>query len=203
MTPTTTFALIRHGQTDWNAQMRIQGSTDIPLNATGREQATDAEAALSPYTWDFVVSSPLSRAAETADIIAADLDLTVTERMPQLAERDYGPAEGLGAGPELDALRTPGSGYGSFTGAESEASVAARGLDALRDLARTWPGARIVVVAHGTLIRLCLIEALGREIPSIDNAALTLVRLAPAPADEPGRADAWTLDVLNGALVPA
>lgn len=203
MTTPTTFALIRHGQTDWNAQMRIQGSTDIPLNSLGRGQATDAEAALSPYAWDFVVSSPLSRAAETADIIAADLGLTVTERLPQLAERDYGPAEGLGAGPELDALRTPGGGFGGFHGAENEASVAARGLDALRELARAWPGARIVVVAHGTLIRLCLIEALGREIPSIDNAALTIVRLAPALADEPDAADAWTLDVLNGALVPA
>lgn len=203
MTTPTTFALIRHGQTDWNAQMRIQGSTDIPLNSLGRGQATDAEAALSPYAWDFVVSSPLSRAAETADIIAADLGLTVTERLPQLAERDYGPAEGLGAGPELDALRTPGGGFGGFHGAENEASVAALGLDALRELARAWPGARIVVVAHGTLIRLCLIEALGREIPSIDNAALTIVRLAPALADEPDAADAWTLDVLNGALVPA
>jgi hypothetical protein len=60
-----------------------------------------------------------------------------------------------------------------------------------------------VVVAHGTLIRLCLIEALGREIPSIDNAALTIVRLAPTPAGEPEAAEAWTLDVLNGALVPA
>ena len=201
MTQTTTFALIRHGQTDWNAQMRIQGSTDIPLNAIGRGQAADAEAALSPYAWDFVVSSPLIRAAETADIIAADLGLTVTERMTQLVERDYGPAEGLGAGPELNALRIVDGGYGGFHGAESEASVAARGLDALRELARTWPGARIVVVAHGTLIRLCLIEALGREIPSIDNAALTLVRLAPAKAPE--SADDWTLDVLNGALVPA
>ena len=200
VTTPTTFALIRHGQTDWNAQIRIQGSTDIPLNAIGRGQATDAESALSPHAWDFVVSSPLSRAAETADIIAFDLDLAVTERLPQLVERDYGPAEGLTAGPELDALRILDGGFGGFRGAESEEAVTARGLAALRDLARTWPGARIVVVAHGTLIRLCLSEALGRAIPSIDNAALTLVHLTPAT---PSAADAWTLEILNGELVPA
>lgn len=56
--PLTTFALIRHGQTNWNAQRRLQGSTDIPLNDVGRGQAQDAAAALAGYEWAFVVSSP-------------------------------------------------------------------------------------------------------------------------------------------------
>ncbi|HSL38281.1 MAG TPA: histidine phosphatase family protein, partial [Arthrobacter sp.] len=47
----TTFALVRHGQTDWNAQRRLQGSTDIPLNDVGRGQARDAVAVLSGYEW--------------------------------------------------------------------------------------------------------------------------------------------------------
>lgn len=68
--PLTTFALVRHGQTDWNAQRRLQGSTDIPLNDVGRGQARAAVAVLSGYEWDAIVSSPLSRAAETADLIA-------------------------------------------------------------------------------------------------------------------------------------
>ena len=56
----TTFALVRHGQTDWNAERRLQGATDIPLNDVGREQAREAVSVLSGYEWDAVVSSPFS-----------------------------------------------------------------------------------------------------------------------------------------------
>ena len=91
----TTFALVRHGQTDWNAERRLQGATDIPLNDVGREQAREAVATLADYQWDAIVSSPLSRAAETADLIAEGLGLTVARRIPELIERSFGPAEGL------------------------------------------------------------------------------------------------------------
>src|SRR6476619_7379840 len=166
----TTFALVRHGQTDWNAQRRLQGATDIPLNDVGRGQARDAVAVLSAYEWDAIVSSPLSRAAETADLIAAGLGLSVARRVPELAERSFGPAEGLQAGPELDALRTPNG----FRGAESEDEAAARGLAAFEALAEEFAGQRVLVIAHGTLIRLSLGRALGRTLQSIDNAALNL-----------------------------
>jgi len=189
VTSTTTFALIRHGQTDWNAALRIQGATDIPLNDVGRAQATGAAAPLSAFEWDFVVSSPLSRAAETADLIAADLDLAVPHRIPGLVERDYGPAEGLQAGEELDALRFPGG----FHGAETESAVAERGIDALQQLALAHPGARIVVVSHGTLIRLSLEKALERSIGSIRNASLNLVH---------HHQSGWNLRVLNGEPAP-
>ncbi|MEO6201559.1 MAG: histidine phosphatase family protein [Cryobacterium sp.] len=185
MSSPTTFALIRHGQTDWNAAQRIQGSTEVPLNETGRVQATDAVGPLSGYDWDFVVSSPLSRAAETADLIAAGLEIAVARRIPGLTERDYGPAEGLRSGPELEALRFPGG----FHGAETEPSVAARGVGALTLLASDHPGARIVVVSHGTLLRLSLNRLLDREFASIDNAALTVVH---------HELDAWRLEVFNG-----
>jgi probable phosphoglycerate mutase len=166
----TTFALIRHGQTDWNAQRRLQGSSDIPLNDVGRGQARDAVATLSGYEWDAIVSSPLSRAAETADLIAAGLGLNVARRVPELTERSFGPAEGMQDGPELDALRTPGG----FRGAESEDEAAERGLAALEALAEEFPGRRLLVVAHGTLIRVSLSRALGRTVESIDNAVLNL-----------------------------
>ncbi|MDJ0339760.1 histidine phosphatase family protein [Cryobacterium sp. PH31-O1] len=191
MTTTTTFALIRHGQTDWNAAARIQGATDIPLNDVGRVQAADAVAPLKRYDWDFIVSSPLSRAAETADLIGEQLGLDTVRRIPGLIERNYGPAEGLSAGAELDALRFPGG----FHGAETEAAVAARGVHALRQLAEQHPGARIIVVAHGTLIRLSLAHALDARIGSIRNATLNLVHHHHAHSDG---ATAWQLDVLNG-----
>lgn len=187
----TTFALIRHGQTDWNAQRRLQGSTDIPLNDVGRGQARDAVATLSSYEWDAVVSSPLSRAAETADLIAAGLGLSVTRRVPELTERHFGPAEGLQAGPELEALRTPDS----FRGAESDDDAAGRGLAALEALAEEFRGRRVLVVAHGTLIRLSLGRAVGRTLQSIDNAALNLVHHHVA--------DGWQLEYLNGERLTA
>lgn len=169
---------------------RLQGATDVPLNDTGRGQATDAVLALSGYDWDFVVSSPLSRAAETADLIAAGLGIEVLRRIPGLVERNYGPAEGLSAGPELEALRIPGG----FRGAETEPSVACRGVDTLTLIAAEYPGARIIVVSHGTLIKLSLNRLMDQSFASIDNAALTVVHHEAA---------AWRLEVLNGEPVAA
>ncbi len=188
----TTFALVRHGQTDWNAQRRLQGSTDIPLNDVGRGQARDAVAALSGYEWDAIVSSPLSRAAETANLIAAGLGLSVARRVPELAERSFGPAEGLQAGPELDALRLPG---GGFHGAESEDEAASRGLASLEALAEEFRGGRVLVVAHGTLLRVSLSRAIGRTLESIDNAVLNLAHHHAV--------DGWQLEYFNGERVMA
>ena len=187
----TTFALIRHGQTDWNAQRRLQGSTDIPLNDVGRGQARDVVEALAGCDWDAIVSSPLSRAAETADLIAAGLGLTVARRVPDLTERSFGPAEGLHDGPELDALRTPGG----FHGAEEEDEAAGRGLAALEALAEDFRGGRVLVVTHGSLLRVSLSRAVGRTLPSVDNAALNLAHHHPA--------DGWNLEYFNGERLTA
>ena len=89
---------------------------------------------------------------------------------------------------------TEQSGIGGFRGAETEASVATRGVDALQLLARDHPGARIIVVSHGTLIRLTLMQALEQPVDTIRNASLNVV-----VHDHTG----WTLDILNGEPVPA
>ncbi|WP_411375166.1 histidine phosphatase family protein [Arthrobacter sp. MPF02] len=187
----TTFALVRHGQTDWNAERRLQGSTDIPLNDVGRGQARDAVAVLAPYQWDAIVSSPLSRAAETADIIAEGLGLTVSRRVPELTERSFGPAEGMQAGPELDALREPGG----FKGAESEDEAATRGLAALEALAEEFSGQRLLVVTHGTLLRVSLSRAIGETLTSVNNAVLNLAHHHAI--------DGWQLEYFNGEPVLA
>lgn len=185
----TTFALVRHGQTDWNAERRLQGSTDIPLNDVGRSQAREAIAVLAKYEWDVIVSSPLSRAAETADIIATGLGQTVRRRIPELTERAFGPAEGLQDGPELDALRIPGG----FRGAESEGDAGLRGLAALEALASEFSGQRILVLAHGTLLRASLDRAVGLDLPSIENAAFNLAHYDSA--------EGWQLEYFNGERV--
>jgi uncharacterized phosphatase len=186
----TTFALVRHGQTDWNAQRRLQGCTDIPLNDVGRGQAREAVAVLSAYEWDAMVSSPLSRAAETADLIAAGLGLSVARREPELAERSFGLAEGLQPGLELDALRIPGG----FRGAESKDATARRGVAALEALAAEFRGCRVLAVSHGTLIRVSLSQAVGRTLPHIGPAALNLAHHAVG---------GWQLEYVNGVPVMA
>src|SRR4051794_10846449 len=96
----TELYLVRHGETDWNRQRRIQGLTDIPLNDTGREQARMtglllARRRFAGAHWDAVLTSPLSRAAETGAIIATELGLAAPQSIGAVVERNYGEAEGL------------------------------------------------------------------------------------------------------------
>jgi len=88
------FYVLRHGQTDWNVQLRLQGSTDIPLNETGRLQARTAARFLEGQSITRILSSPLSRAHETATIVAETLGLPV-ETDARLIERSFGVFEGL------------------------------------------------------------------------------------------------------------
>jgi broad specificity phosphatase PhoE len=88
------FFVLRHGQTDWNAQMRLQGSTDIPLNETGRSQALRAAQIFKDQGIEHIITSPLSRAHETAEIVAQYLGLRV-ETDERLIERNFGAFEGL------------------------------------------------------------------------------------------------------------
>ena len=89
-----TFYVLRHGQTDWNVQMRLQGSTDIPLNETGRVQAHVAAKILTTEGITKIIASPLSRALETARIVgvAAGIEPIIDDR---LIERNFGQFEGM------------------------------------------------------------------------------------------------------------
>src|SRR5699024_1953136 len=82
----TLFGLVRHGQTDYNRQHLFQGSSDIPLNDTGREQAHQALATATPVAWDAVITSPLARAQETGRVIASDHSLSFEGTDPRLVE---------------------------------------------------------------------------------------------------------------------
>ena len=171
----TVFALVRHGETDWNRERRIQGSTDIPLNDTGREQARATGALLASRRWTALVASPLSRASETARLIGAEVGLGEPELEPRIAERDYGQAEGL-TGPEIDAMFPDGA---DVPGREPREAVAERAVAALHDLAARHPGEAVIVVAHGGVIRSVLeTVAPGRHREPITNGSVHSFRHA-------------------------
>ena len=166
----TRLALTRHGQTDWNAAKRLQGSTDIPLNEIGRQQAVDQANRLEANDWDGVVTSPLSRAAETAEIIARELGIPLEGSYPDLIERAYGEGEGMVVDEALERW-----GDGGIPGEESREAVAERGMRALQQVTREFPGASLIVVAHGTLIREVLRRLTDGDIPPILNATTSLI----------------------------
>jgi uncharacterized phosphatase len=154
----TNFFLVRHGETDWNLVGRIQGSTDIPLNATGRSQATATGEKMQGRSWDVIASSPLSRAMETASIIAEALGLPEPAPIADLVERHYGEAEGM-TGPELEAFypdNTP------VPGRETRDAVKARVLAALHTISAENKGKNVIIVAHGGVIRAVLQSTTGR-----------------------------------------
>ena len=167
---TVRIALTRHGQTEWNAQNRFQGSSDVPLNDAGRMQAQESAGRFGEGEWDAIVSSPLARACETARIVAQLTGVPMRGTYADLIERDYGDAEGHDA----DAVheRWPD---GDFPGLESRDAVAERGLRALDAIAADLPGRTVIAVAHGTIIRQILRTLTDAEIPTIENAATSVI----------------------------
>jgi len=179
-----TIAFIRHGQTDWNAAGRMQGTSDIPLNDTGRAQAREAAQTLADGGWDVIVSSPLKRARETAAIIAEGLGLELGSSYDTLVERHYGAGEGLTID-EIDA-RWPDRRYPQL---ELLESVVARGTASLHRIAEEYAGRRTVIVCHGTIIRYTLASLAGRPLDGILNGSISTLRRAD---------DAWRVLSVNG-----
>ncbi len=177
-------AFIRHGQTDWNRDDKLQGSSDIALNDAGRAQAHEAAVILRDGGWDVVVSSPLLRARETAEIIAADLGIELGPTFPMLIERDYGQLEGESSS-ELVA-RFPNRDY---PGAEPLESVVARGRTGLAQVAAEYPDRDTVIVCHGTIIRYTLASLAGRRMPGILNGSISTLDHTP---------EAWDVLSVNG-----
>ncbi|MFB2583834.1 histidine phosphatase family protein [Herbiconiux liukaitaii] len=163
----TTFTFVRHGQTDWNFQKRIQGTTDVPLNETGREQAREAAEQLAGRRWDGIVASPLSRARETAEIIARQLGLPAPEIVGALQERSYGEVEGLDAVGIAERFPDP---LAPVPGRERRSDVVKRVLPALEALAEEHPGESLIVVSHGGVIASLLRYVTEKKLPEKAHA---------------------------------
>ncbi|MGZ8290291.1 MAG: histidine phosphatase family protein [Telluria sp.] len=169
----TRILLIRHGETAWNAERRLQGHIDIPLNAEGERQAEALAAALAGERIDAVVSSDLMRASQTAQAVARHHGLTVSTD-PGLRERCYGGFEGLlyaeiahrypvefaaWQARNIDSVMPDGE-----RRAESFRQFYQRSVGAILAWATAHPGATLAVVAHGGVLECAYRAALGLSL---------------------------------------
>ncbi|MBI4498025.1 MAG: histidine phosphatase family protein [Chloroflexi bacterium] len=158
--------LVRHGETDWNQQRRVQGMTDTPLNATGRLQAQQVAQALHGEAVAAVYSSPLRRAWETAAAVARVHGLDV-QTVAALQELDQGELDGL-SGAEMRA-RYPAllqqwerdATHLKLPGGESMQELQDRAWGAIQVIAGQHPAETVVVVSHNLAILAILCKALG------------------------------------------
>jgi broad specificity phosphatase PhoE len=155
----TTLLLVRHGETDWNADGRLQGQTDRPLNDFGRRQARQLAADLEGDELEAIYSSDLARARETAEIVGERIGLRVVLDS-DLREKDWGTWEGLTAA-ERDRVE--------FVG-ESTRAHQERTLRALRRIAERHPGqGHVLVVTHGGSMRRVQTATLGMALAVVEN----------------------------------
>lgn len=197
--------LWRHGTTGFNTEGRIQGASDVPLNATGREEARLAAAQLAKRFIPLsIVSSDLGRARETAQALAnlVDVEVTVDER---LRERAFGKLEGLTAKemrrdyPDFYE-RWRSTGECPVAGIEMRRTVGKRVSEGIIDAAAHAEGGRtLVVVSHGSALTQGLVTLLGLDpsawagIRGLDNGHWAEILTAD-------RAPKWRISTYNAGV---
>lgn len=178
--------LMRHGETDWNREGRFQGQTDVPLNDRGRDQARDLARRVAAVPLAALYTSDLSRAAETAQIVAGAFPGLPVYPDPRLREVHAGSLAGLtlaevrvrypawwsAAADDTGDVRPPGG--------ESFGDQAARVVAALDAIAARHPGQAVGVVTHGGAIRAAICHALGLPLAHrnrlvLDNCGVTVI----------------------------
>lgn len=173
--PETQFGLFRHGQTDWNINFLLQGVTDIPMNETGIQQVKLAAQAIRRDDWDLILTSPLGRARQTAEIILDHVGFDAVVEEELLIERSFGEAEGL----SHQQWKEKYSNLDEIPGGESRTQLAIRSQLLLDNVAEKFSGKRILAVSHGALIRTLIAIASQDELPRdgerLGNASLNVV----------------------------
>lgn len=156
----TTIYLTRHGQTDGNLNLIVQGSTDVPLNKTGVEQAKAAKLELESVVFDAAYSSDLIRAKQTAALVLEGRKLNVIVD-PRLRERGFGSLEGKSHEEYYALTKEEKSKH-----TESPAAVTARAMAALQEIAAAHQGKTVFVASHGGLIKHVIAPIM--DIPETD-----------------------------------
>ncbi len=182
----TRLCLVRHGETAWNAERRLQGHTDIPLNAHGVAQAQATAASLAGERFDAAYSSDLARARQTAEAIAGRCLLTPAfdER---LRERHYGAFQSLTYDEararfpdDYHRFETRDPGFALSEGGESLIEFAERVRSTLEAIASRHRGGTVLIVTHGGVLDIVHRLATGMHLQAprdfgIPNAALNLI----------------------------
>ncbi|MRX56602.1 histidine phosphatase family protein [Bacillus idriensis] len=156
----TNVCLVRHGETEWNRLGKLQGRTDIPLNLQGKLQAQECRKYLRDFEYEIVISSPLKRALETAQIINEGEKSQVLV-MKEFIERDYGDAEGMTI--EERQLAFPDKNYPNQ---ESREFLNERITNGLTKINQDYSDSNIVLVAPGAVINAILAHISDGEIGS-------------------------------------
>lgn len=147
----TYYTLIRHGQTDWNKLLLIQGHIDNPLNETGCAQAYEASKKISQLDkYDIIISSPLKRALKTAEIIKSNLNYEIDiVIMDEVIERDFG---------ELEGEKVSQENYKkifdeSAIGLEKLSDLQSRCINAINKISALYPNKRVLITTHSHFIK--------------------------------------------------
>src|SRR5512135_3025742 len=178
----TRICIIRHGETAWNVEKRIQGHTDIPLNATGRAQALAMAFNAAHHRFSAIYSSDLVRALETARVLAQREDLEM-KCLPQLRERHFGLFQGLIAAQGAERYPEAYAHYQArdldydFETGESLRRFSERVHEAIDWLVRYHGGQTIAAVSHSGVLDVIYRRATGRPLHTprdfaIPNCAL-------------------------------
>ena len=213
---TTTIVLLRHGETAWNAERRLQGHIDIALNAEGLRQARALGDALADERFDAIISSDLQRAHQTAQALARVHGMPVHSD-PALRERCFGGFEGL-LYAEIEqrfprefaawqARDIDGEMPSGIRVAETFRQFYQRCTNAIIRLAQQHPGQSLALVAHGGVLECAYRAALGlsletpRDFPvlnaSINRFSVTGGKLALVSWGEVEHLQRGVLDELN------
>lgn len=140
--------LTRHGQTEWNVLKKVQGKVDIELNATGIKQAEETALKLKNTAIDIIISSPLKRARQTAEIINKEKNLPIIID-DRISERDFGEFEGMST---MDFDFNAFWSYkqnNKYNKAENIRMFFKRVYDFLDDIKEKYKGKKILIVSHG------------------------------------------------------
>ncbi|MFO1444111.1 histidine phosphatase family protein [Bacillus sp. Bva_UNVM-123] len=156
----TSICLVRHGETDWNVAKRLQGKTDIPLNKNGIWQSHKCGEYLQASEWDIIVTSPLKRAKQTAELINENIKILLLE-MDEFVERGFGDAEGMTKQECIQKFPNK-----IYPNQEETEDFHRRVMSGIEKINESFKGKKVLLVAHGAVINAILAILSNGEIGS-------------------------------------
>jgi len=176
--------IMRHGKTDWNAKRMLQGRTDIPLNAEGREMAQKARQEYWDVNFDYCYCSPLSRAVETAQLLLEGRDVPI-EADERLVEMSFGEYEGIEKSFQIPdcpinlLFKDPANYHASIGGAETFEELYARTGEFLEEVVKPKlaEGKDVLIVGHGAMNSSIICQVKNLPIESFWDRGLAQCKL--------------------------